>query len=138
MLQPHVFKSFVFENGAAQLRISGRSMFPFFKEGQNVLVTPLDRSLRAGRIYAYIKNNTMVGHRLVRVKNDRAVFLGDGNNRSETVDINSIIGECIVEYSKMKQLFVAIVNFIFINLPVKGMATGRRCLLWYLFRKDMV
>lgn len=135
MLQPRVVKSFVFENGPTQLRVRGRSMFPFFEEGQHVLVKPVNCSLRVGRIYAYVKNNTMVGHRLVRVKKNHAVFIGDGNDCPESVDIDSIIGECVIRHSWIKQYFIGVVNFIYLCIPIRLVANIRHCFLQYCFQK---
>lgn len=77
------------------LRIKGNSMWPFFKDIKTSVTLRKVVSIKNKEIYLFKLNDTYVLHRLIKVKDDKLIFRGDGNLGKEYTTKYSLIGHVI-------------------------------------------
>jgi signal peptidase I len=83
------------EGKIVRLRIRGRSMLPFLRDGleQVDLSTPLDREITPGALVLFRYNGTFILHRLIRRKKNKLMIIGDNVYGSkEIIAIEQVIG----------------------------------------------
>ena len=109
----------LFKNGAATLPLQGNSMNPTYCHGQRVTIIPASKSLlKSGTCCAYLKNGTLVLHRIIFILKNHAYIIGDNTSYIEKVHQSEIIGCTLSETSVLKTFSIIITNFIF--LPMKN------------------
>lgn len=78
------------------IRVRGNSMNPFFIDRRDeVILSPFtDRDIKVGAvILARDERDRIVFHRIIRIKGDDIVMMGDGNVRGvEHTNINRVLG----------------------------------------------
>lgn len=77
------------------LRAKGDSMYPFIYGGEDILlITPVKEKLKRGDIVlAHDAKTGYVAHRIIRLKAEEAILMGDGNLRQrEYVKLSQIKG----------------------------------------------
>ena len=86
--------SFVDEGKSVMFFIKGNSMLPFLKNGEKVVVEPLnDCDIKKGSIVLANSHIGVVLHRIVKVKKDVIWLAGDGNLlQHEIIKRNDLIG----------------------------------------------
>lgn len=77
------------------LRIKGNSMWPFFKDAKTSVTLRKVTFIRNKEIYLFKLNDTYVLHRLIKIKDNKLVFRGDGNLGKEYTTKYSLIGQVI-------------------------------------------
>lgn len=77
------------------VKVSGTSMWPFFKDNKTKVKLTKIKEIKKGKIYLFKKENTYVIHRLVKVKGEELTFRGDGNFLVERVSKDNLIAELI-------------------------------------------
>lgn len=88
------------------VRITGRSMWPFFKEGKTKVKLSKINEIKKGKIYLFKNNNSYVLHRLIKIKGEILTFRGDGNVGVELVNKNKLIAEMIAYNNGEKEISV--------------------------------
>ena len=83
-------------NHEVTIAVSGVSMLPTMHEGDKVTIKKTDDYV-PGDILAFLyKDNLMLVHRLVAIKNNRYYIKGDNAFRMEDVEFDSIVGKVIL------------------------------------------
>ncbi|MDD2575469.1 MAG: S24/S26 family peptidase [Acholeplasmataceae bacterium] len=85
------------------LRIKGNSMWPFFKSGKTSVYLHKVELIKKYEIYLFQLNDTYVLHRLIKIKNDKLIFKGDGNHSIELITKDDLIGH-VVSYQNKKKI----------------------------------
>ena len=85
------------------IRIKGNSMWPFFKNGKTSVYLHQIDFIKKYEIYLFKLNDTYVLHRLIKIKKDKLIFKGDGNNSTELVTKDDLIGR-VVSYQNKKNI----------------------------------
>lgn len=107
-------KSLLFANGpTVSMPVASNSMWPLLSQGQKVNVRLIKGPLKNGKCYLFIYKNTLCVHRLLKVKNGQAFFIGDNAERSEKVSSEAVIGELERYQSKMTVFILNLLNQIF-------------------------
>lgn len=107
----------LFKNGSATLPLQGNSMSPTYSHGQLVTIIPTSNSpLKAGTCCAYLKNGTLVLHRIIFVLRKHAVIAGDNTSHIEKIHKSDIVGCTLSETSTLKRFTIILANFIFLSM----------------------
>lgn len=88
------------------VKINGRSMWPFLKDGKTKVKLSKIEQIKKGKIYLFKNNNSYVLHRLIRISGDILTFRGDGNVGIEKVNKNNLIAEMISYNNGKKEISV--------------------------------
>lgn len=83
-----------------KLTVTGTSMWPFFKTGETKIKLTKIRNIKKGNIYLFKNNQIFVVHRLIKIKNDKLIFKGDGNIKKEIISKDSLIAELVSYINK--------------------------------------
>ena len=95
--------------------VKGNSMWPLLKDGQNVKVSAIKKPLKRGKCYLFVYKNQLYMHRLLKVSNSQACFIGDYSEKTEEVPLDAIIGELENKQSWIALFIVNVINSIYIN-----------------------
>lgn len=91
-LLPLIEEAFL-NNQSFDLTVKGTSMSPTFENGKTVVtITKYTGELKKNDVYLYKYENKILLHRLVKVKNNHFIFLGDSLYQKEYVSESDIIG----------------------------------------------
>lgn len=88
------------------VRITGTSMWPFFKEGKTKVKLSKINKIKKGKIYLFKNNESHVLHRLIKINGDILTFRGDGNVGVELVKKENLIAELIAYNNGKKEISV--------------------------------
>jgi hypothetical protein len=102
----------LFEKGIAEFEIVGNCMSPVLKNFQKVEVFPVCLPYKVGKRYVFFRENQLFIHRLVRVKNGKALFIGDRSKNEEIINTDMIIGEPAIAMNCVIQKLISIINRI--------------------------
>lgn len=97
--------SFFFNQGKKiSFTVSGNSMYPFIKNGDRVLLKPIELAdIKKGRVVLACANGQFLLHRIVSVSGSSVTLAGDGNLiQHETVNFSGIWA-VVVEVLNRKQ-----------------------------------
>lgn len=76
--------------------VSGISMLPILREGDKITIRRMEK-YDAGDIVAFLyKDNQILVHRLIMIKDNRYYIKGDNALRMEDVKINNILGKVVL------------------------------------------
>lgn len=73
-------------------KIKGTSMWPFFKDGKTTVTLTKPQTIKRFEVYLFAYQDKYIIHRLIKIKNERYIFQGDGLISKEVVDKGAIIG----------------------------------------------
>ena len=107
ILSNSVIQEFLFEK--KEHIVSGSSMQPLLCHGQKVLLSPCKDKLNIGHIYVFLFNGKLLMHRLITLKQNMAVFMGDYSFRVEKIHRKAIVAK--LEYNHCFSL-LALIRFI--------------------------
>jgi hypothetical protein len=105
-------KDCLFEKGVAEFEIAGNCMSPVLKNLQKIKVHPVCLPYKDGKRYVFFRENQLFIHRLVRVKNGKALFIGDRSKNEEIINTDMIIGEPVVTMNLITQKLIGFINRI--------------------------
>ncbi len=108
--------TFLFDNKEPVLHVCSDSMYPAFSCGQKVKVIPLRQPLECGKCYIFIHKGKLNIHRLLSVKNDCSVFIGDRSRRKEHVPISAIIAEPEYDQNIVTTFILRYINLFFCRI----------------------
>ncbi len=86
-------RQMLFDTNTKSFTVSGRSMEPFIRDGQEIEAVPFSGRLCKGKRYLFRKDSQLVIHRFVCISKKNAVFMGDSSFDIDITPIDSIIGE---------------------------------------------
>ena len=125
-----------FENGTAQFTVAGRSMYPYLKNGQLVVLKAWDktRPLVPGACYAYVCGQKIMLHRFVSCAGSVATFWADNLDRPEKADIRNIIGRFSRNKISLSARICAFINSFYMrfNLNVPALLLLRRIIIRFV------
>jgi hypothetical protein len=104
---PILVKQFLFEQ--ERCNVIGNSMHPMLHSGQTVNILPHERALIIGHIYVFLDYGKLLMHRLVAIRKQAAVFMGDHSISIEKVDQSAIVAKLECHYNRR---LVTLINFI--------------------------
>lgn len=90
-----------------EVRITGSSMWPFFKDGKTKVRLGKIKNIKKGKVYLFRNdiNDSYVLHRLVKINGETLIFRGDGNYATEKVSKEKLIAE-LVAFKNKQEVFV--------------------------------
>ncbi|MBD3345623.1 MAG: hypothetical protein GF401_11225 [Chitinivibrionales bacterium] len=106
---------FFFDKGNKEFVVRGGSMAPLLRDRQKIIVAPLSSPLKHGWCYVFRAGEKLIIHRLVRVKNDRALFVGDHSPKVHDIPVSDIIGRPLIKEKSMTRLIIHAINCIFLQ-----------------------
>ncbi len=109
-------KSFLCAYKDHYIPIRGNSMFPFLTDGQKEKASPIEHPLKWGKCYVFLFNNSIYVHRLLKIEESKAVFIGDNTFKTETVPLEAIIGELNIHQDIFFINSISIVNTLFYRI----------------------
>lgn len=84
------------------IKIKGTSMWPFFKDGQTDVTLTKSDTYKKNDICLFTYQDTFIIHRLIKIKDNKYIFKGDGLTTKEVVNKKSIIAK--VSHYQTKKL----------------------------------
>ena len=96
--------------------VKGKSMYPTLKEGEKLLISPLDRKVRVGDVVIYRLKDNLIVHRVIFKWNFVVKTMGDNNRFADpNVSLFRIDGY-LPEYFSLKYALFNIVRLIFFKI----------------------
>jgi len=111
--------AFVFKAGEAVLPVAGASMLPLIREGERVSIFELGTGerIRAGDVYAFVKNGSVVLHRVFNCKRRMYMAFGDNSLFPEYVKRSEIIARSDVETGRFLRAMLIAVTYLLARRP---------------------
>ena len=128
MIPTEIVQELLFEKPLPVLTIDGRSMLPYFQNGEKVRLHPLTQPLLIGRCYAYRQHNHITLHRLCAIlPNGTLLFAGDNAIRIERIQPRQLLGELQETAATIFGTIRTRINRFFVQLGI-----GRTYRRWFI------
>ena len=95
--------------------VKGNSMWPLLKDGQRASISAIKMPLKRGKCYLFVNKNLLYMHRLFRMSDNKASFIGDYSEKIEEVPVEAIIGELEHKQNRITLFILNLINSIYIN-----------------------
>ena len=90
---PLILERILQEHGVIMWTVTGMSMMPALRPQRDIVkIQPISRPLKKYDVVLYHINGKYILHRIVSVRNDYYIILGDNNNHLEYVPATALIG----------------------------------------------
>jgi len=107
---------FLFTDPSPKLQVFSNSMQPLLSAGQQITILPLRQPLTCGKCYIFIYKGKLLIHRLIKVMNNKAVFIADSAQKKEAVPIDAVIAEPAFKQRWIIILIISWLNRLFYTL----------------------
>jgi len=114
--QNKAIADFLFADSMPTLQVYSNSMQPLLSAGQQIAILPLQNPLMCGKCYIFIYKGKLFIHRLIKVINNKAVFIADSAQKREIVPIDAVIAEPIFKQRWLVVFVICILNLLFDTL----------------------
>lgn len=86
-------KKILFKTKQLRTKIYGSSMYPFFKEGDDILIKKREiTDLKVGDVVLYNNNNILIVHRILSIGNDSIITKGDNSDEKAIICNKDVLG----------------------------------------------
>jgi hypothetical protein len=111
-----IVKHLLFENGNAELAITGNSMVPLYKNGDRITIEPLPHNgkLIPGMCCVYVNQNQLILHRVLFTMANIIYTAGDSCYIIEKIDRNHILGTPVTHAPVIKHFLVFSITCLFL------------------------
>lgn len=92
--------------GFASIKPIGNSMLPFIKEGRDtvILVEPKKQLKKYDMVVYNVVDNKLFMHRILKIRDNDLIIMGDNNTFKEYVNKSSVIAVCEGYYKNKKYI----------------------------------